>query len=655
MKLFRKKGISALLAVLLLCALLPSIAHADETGISGEVSWSFSGSTLAITGKGAMANYTDEELPPWSSYADSITRIRVESGVTRIGDIAFYNCTNVTGVTLPDTLERIGDYAFKNCTSLGYVNFPTSLRGIGNAAFESCEKLTGIRLPEGLTSIGNYAFYRCYGLTSITIPASVSSMGMVVFAYCGGLTGAEIRCPITKIPDWTFYKCTALTAVSLPDTVTEAGEYSFHECGRLEEIYYAGSSADGLLESIREDNTALAAGVSVKSDEAYMGASSSDIDVKPGSSTGSSSSTTVSDSGNSTITDKSQTDFTFTVDGKESTLEEINAANESGGQVGVDASSKTTISATVDNSDGWTEVSERIDDALSRGGDGKGQKPGSKSSVEANVTISGTQVKGDDLANIAGKDVTLEVTTEAGDRWRFEGSNLNGKDMAGKTYDLGYTMERDDRDELEADASYKLSFSGKKNPDGTVAVALPGDRAGQYATLFEKSAGKYDELETVLVDNDGNAWFGTTGVSSRGDYYVAVNARIADTANATIPHTMYEQYGIEPEYTLTDAEGNYYAVGERESSWGITKKQFGFYIGIGLGAVILVVAIAMISVNIVKKSRAKAAAEHAVALGGGTDDIDEDALRLQIMQEMLEERKKNREKEIASPHDGKES
>ncbi len=645
MKLFRKKGISALLAVLLLCALLPITAHADETGVSGDVSWSFSGSTLAITGKGAMANYTDEELPPWSSYADSITRIRVESGVTRIGDIAFYNCTNVTGVTLPDTLERIGDYAFKNCTSLGYVNFPTSLRGIGNAAFESCEKLTGIRLPEGLTSIGNYAFYRCYGLTSITIPASVSSMGMVVFAYCGGLTGAEIRCPITKIPDWTFYKCTALTAVSLPDTVTEAGEYSFHECGRLEEIYYAGSSADGLLESIRQDNTALAAGVSVKRDEAYMGASSSDIDVKPGSSTGSSSSTTVSDSGNSTITDKSQTDFTFTVDGKESTLEEINAANESGGQVGVDASSKTTISATVDNSDGWTEVSERIDDALSRGGDGKSQKPGGKSSVEANVTISGTQVKGDDLANIAGKDVTLEVTTEAGDRWRFEGSNLNGKDMAGKTYDLGYTMERDDRDELEADASYKLSFSGKKNPDGTVAVALPGDRAGQYATLFEKSAGKYDELETVLVDNDGNAWFGTTGVSPRGDYYVAVNARIADTANATIPHTMYEQYGIEPEYTLTDAEGNYYAVGERESSWGITKKQFGFYIGIGLGAVILVVAIAMISVNIVKKSRAKAAAEHAAALGGGgTDDIDEDALRLEILQEMLAERKNSKKK-----------
>ncbi len=639
----RIQGVLVLL-LLLLC-LLPAAAHADETGISGEVSWSFSGSTLTISGKGAMANYTDEEMPPWSDYADSITRIRVETGVTRIGDIAFYNCTNVTGVTLPDTLERIGDYAFKNCTSLGYVNFPASLRGIGNAAFESCEKLTGIRLPDSLTTIGSYAFYRCYSLASITIPASVSSMGMVVFAYCSGLTGAEIRCPITKIPDWTFYKCTALTAVSLPDTVTEAGEYSFHECGRLEEIYYAGNSADGLLESIREDNTALAAGASVKSDEAYTGASSSDIDVKPGSSTGSSNSTTVSDSGNSSITDKSQTDYIFTVDGKESTLEEVNAADESGGQVGVDASNKTTISATVDNSDGWTEVSERIDDALSRGGDGK-------STVEADVTIADTKVKGDDLANIAGKDVTMEVTTEAGDKWRFDASGMNKNDVAGKTYDLGYTLEREDKDELEADASYKLKFDGGVDFDATVGVALPGDRAGQYATLFEKSAGKYDELETVLVDNDGNAWFGTNGISSRGDYYVAVNARIADTANATIPHTMYEQYGIEPEYTLMDADGNYYAVGERESSWGITKKQFGFYIGIGLGAVILVVAIVMISMNVVKKARLKAAMEH-----GGTaqSGVDENALRLQIMQEMLEERKKNKEKEIASPHDGKES
>lgn len=645
MKLFRKKGLSLLLAGLLVLCLLPVSAHAAG-GTTGDLKWSLSGGTLSVTGKGDMPDYTDAVMPPWYDSTSAITRISVGEGVSSIGELAFYGCGRVTAVTLPSSVTTIGARAFKDCTALTGVRLPEGLTSIGEAAFESCERLTSVRLPEGLTAIGSYAFYRCSALSSITIPASVRSMGMVVFAYCSGLTGAEILCPISKVPDWTFYKCTSLTAVSLPDTVTEAGEYSFHECGRLEEIYYAGSSAGSLMESIRQDDTALAAGASVKSDEAYTGASSSDIDVKPGSSTGSSSSTTVSDSGNSFITDKSQTDFTFTVDGKESTLEEINAAGENGGQVGIDSSSKTTISATVENSDGWSEVSERIDEALSRGGDGKGQKPGGQSSVEANVTISGTQVKGDDLANIAGKDVTLEVTTEAGDRWRFEGSNLNGKDMAGKTYDLGYTMERDDRDELEADASYKLSFSGKKNPDGTVAVALPGDGAGQYATLYEKKGGKYNELQTVVVDNSGDAWFTTGGLDLRGSYYVAVNARGADTANATIPHTMYEQYGIEPEYTLTDAEGNYYAVGERESSWGMSKKQFGLYVGIGLAAVILVVAIAMISVNIVKKSRAKAAAEHAAALGAeGTDDIDEDALRLEIMQEMLAERKKSKKKD----------
>lgn len=620
---------------LLLC-LLPTPAYAVD-GTTGDLKWSLSGGTLSITGKGDMPDYTDAVMPPWYDSTSAITRISVGEGITSIGDLAFYGCGRVTAVTLPATVTSIGDRAFKDCTALTGLRLPSGLTDIGEAAFESCEKLTGIRLPDSLTTIGNYAFYRCYGLTSITIPASVSSMGMVVFAYCSGLTGAEIRCPITKIPDWTFYKCTSLTAVSLPDTVTEAGEYSFHECGRLEEIYYAGSSAGSLMESIREDSTALAAGASVKSDEAYTGASSSDIDVKPGSSTGSSSSTTVSDSGNSFITDKSQTDFTFTVDGKESTLEEINAAGENGGQVGIDSSSKTTISATVENSDGWSEVSERIDEALKRG---------DKSTVEADITIAGTEVKGDDLANVAGKDVTLEVSTGSGDKWRFDGSKMDRDDMAGKTYELGYTMERDDKDELEADASYKLKFDGDVELDSTIAVAVPGDRAGEYATLFEKTGSKYNELETVLVDNNGDAWFSAGGLRSRGNYYVALNARIADTANAVIPHTMYAQYGIEPEYTLTDAEGNYYAVGERESSWGMSKKQFGLYVGIGLAAVILVVAIAMISVNIVKKSRAKAAAEHAAALGAeGTDDIDEDALRLEIMQEMLAERKKSKKKD----------
>ena len=625
-----------LLAGLLVLCLLPVSAHA-ASGTTGDLSWSLSGGTLSITGKGDMPDYSDGAMAPWFGSGAAITRISVGEGVSSIGELAFYGCGRVTAVTLPSSVTTIGARAFKDCTALTGVRLPEGLTAIGEAAFESCEKLTGVRLPEGLTAIGSYAFYRCSALSSITVPASVRSMGMVVFAYCKGLTGAQILCPISKVPDWTFYKCTALTAVSLPDTVTEAGEYTFHECGQLTDIYYAGSSADGLLESIREDSTALAAGASVKSDEPYTGVNRSDLDLSHGSSSGSSTETKVTDSGNAAITDKSQTDFTLTLDGKESTLEEIAGAGENA-KPGVDSSKKTTISATVENSEGWTEVAGRIDEALG-GSDGQ-------SSVEANVTIAGTQVKGDDLANIAGKDVTLEVTTEAGDRWRFEGSNLNGKDMAGKTYDLGYTMERDDRDELEADASYKLSFSGKKNPDGTVAVALPGDGAGQYATLYEKKGGKYSELQTVVVDNSGDAWFTTGGLDLRCSYYVAVNARGADTANALIPHTLYAQYGIEPEYTLTDSEGNYYALGERESSWGISKKQFGLYVGIGLAAVILVVAIAMISVNIVKKSRVKAAAEHAAALGAdGTDDIDEGALRLEILQEMLAERKKNREEQ----------
>lgn len=598
------------------------------SGKTGDLSWSLSGGTLTVTGKGDMPDYTDAVMPPWYDSVSAVTRISVGEGVTSVGDLAFYGCGRATSVTLPTTVTAIGDRAFKNCASLTALRLPAGLTTIGEAAFESCEKLGSIRLPDSLTAIGSYAFYRCVGLTSVTIPAGVTDMGMVVFAYCSGLTGAEILCPLTKVPDWTFYKCTALTEVSLPDTVTVAGEYSFHECGKLAEIHYAGGSAEKLLESIRQDDTALAAGASVKADGGYTGGSSSTVDVAPDGSAASGTDTKVSDSGNAAIVDRSQTDFTFKTDEKEPSEEGEDAAGTKE-PTDVDIRNKTTISATVENSEGWTEVAERIDEALGRGGE-KG------STVEADVSIAGTEIKGDDLANIAGKDVTLEVSTGNGDKWRFDASAMDRDDVSGKTYDLGYTMERDDREELDSDASYKLKFGGTVDIPATVAVPLPGDRAGGYATLYEKKGGKYNELQTTVVDNDGNAWFSTDGLSARGDYYIAINARGADTANAIVPHTLYEQYGIEPEYTLTDAEGNYYVVGDRESSWGISKKQFGLYIGIGLGAVVLVVTIVMVSMNIVKKSRLKAAAEHGAA---ADDAVDEDALRLKVMQEMLAERK----------------
>ena len=98
--------------------------------------------------------------------------------VTKIGNNAFYNKTNLVSVTIPNTVTEIGSWAFDNCSKLTSVNIPNSVTKIGNYAFDNCSKLSSITIPNSVTSIGNNAFYDCSGLTSITIPNSVTSIGL---------------------------------------------------------------------------------------------------------------------------------------------------------------------------------------------------------------------------------------------------------------------------------------------------------------------------------------------------------------------------------------------------------------------------------------------------------------------------------------------
>ena len=104
---------------------------------------------------------------------------------------------------------------------------------IGNDAFYGCSGLTSITIPNSVTSIGSSAFYGCSGLTSITIPESVKSIGVGAFRGCSGLTSITIPNSVTSIEDFTFSGCSGLTNITIPDSIKSIGDYAFDGCSGL--------------------------------------------------------------------------------------------------------------------------------------------------------------------------------------------------------------------------------------------------------------------------------------------------------------------------------------------------------------------------------------------------------------------------------------
>ncbi|MBQ3216032.1 MAG: DUF4855 domain-containing protein, partial [Oscillospiraceae bacterium] len=96
--------------------------------------------TLTISGTGDMWDFGQGEAP-WYPYADSLKTVVIESGATSIGDLAFWECVNITSVTIPEGITRIGDSAFHGCDGLISVVLPESVTELGTWVFAWCINL----------------------------------------------------------------------------------------------------------------------------------------------------------------------------------------------------------------------------------------------------------------------------------------------------------------------------------------------------------------------------------------------------------------------------------------------------------------------------------------------------------------------------------
>ena len=201
----------------------------------------------------------------------------IKSGTKCIAYEAFYNCSALTSVTIPDSVTSIGSYAFYSCFALTSVTIPNSVTSIGDYAFNSCSKLqsfvvsatnqsysslngllynkdkttliqcpatkTGVTIPNSVTRIAPRAFYNCDSLTSIVIPDSVITMGTNstdsndgVFYDCDYLKTVVLGSGLTEIHPYTFYSCNRLESVTVGNNVTSIGNSAFYDCYNLTSV-----------------------------------------------------------------------------------------------------------------------------------------------------------------------------------------------------------------------------------------------------------------------------------------------------------------------------------------------------------------------------------------------------------------------------------
>lgn len=173
--------------------------------------------------------------------------------VTSIGANAFYGCSKLTSVTIPEGVVSIGGSAFHSCTALESVTIPDSVTSIGNFAF-AFSGLTNVDIPVSATSIGSSAFYSCAALENVTIPEGVTRIQSDVFYGCTSLASVKIPSTVIVIDAYAFYDCSSLTSVEIPANVTSIGNWAFYGCHNQTCAYFRGNAPTHMGTSVFDAN-----------------------------------------------------------------------------------------------------------------------------------------------------------------------------------------------------------------------------------------------------------------------------------------------------------------------------------------------------------------------------------------------------------------
>ena len=254
-------------ALLLLCATVATAHDFEVDGIYYNIT-SSTDLTVEVTYKG----YEPSSYGEYSGYItipSTVFYSGEQYSVISIGYCAFYDCSSLTSVTIPESVISIGDYAFYACWDLTSITIPEGVTSIGDYAFSGCSSLTSITIPESVTSIGDYAFSGCSSLYTIINYSNLylikgsSDHGEVAYYakkvlnvkelitfndfqfiksndihYLVNYIGEDTEITLPEnyngnnyiISNYAFYDCSSLTSITIPESVTSIGNFAFKNC-----------------------------------------------------------------------------------------------------------------------------------------------------------------------------------------------------------------------------------------------------------------------------------------------------------------------------------------------------------------------------------------------------------------------------------------
>ena len=218
-----------------------------------------------------------------------LSRVSLPASLKYIGKNAFYGCSALEEITIPNGVTLLPAWTFMNCTSLASVTLSASLTTISPYAFENCSLLSQLTIPETVSNVDKTSFNGCTKLietvngvkyvdtwaigyvnaTNIAFRSGTTGIAQTAFADCSSLSSVDFS-GIKHIGYMAFSGCTALTEIILPDSVLTVGAYAFNRCNQAKTISI-GSGIKRIEESTFAKTTSTSISLSMGANVEYLG------------------------------------------------------------------------------------------------------------------------------------------------------------------------------------------------------------------------------------------------------------------------------------------------------------------------------------------------------------------------------------------------